>query len=113
MIQRVSTKEKKKRSPENKALKEAVITARPLIGVLGASGANAYANEVHGHASPIEMNATHMCNGCTTYKMQSGRCRGNYGHRRADAVCVSVIMFKQSDAGRVASALHSNQMARA
>ncbi|GBP34698.1 hypothetical protein EVAR_31567_1 [Eumeta japonica] len=34
------------------------------------SRANAYANEVHGHASPIKMYATHMCNGCTTYKMQ-------------------------------------------
>ncbi|GBP81660.1 hypothetical protein EVAR_28749_1 [Eumeta japonica] len=42
----------------------------PLIGVLDASGANAYVNEVHGHASPIKMYATHMCNGCTTYKMQ-------------------------------------------
>ncbi|GBP07548.1 hypothetical protein EVAR_4883_1 [Eumeta japonica] len=27
-------------------------------------------NKVHGHASPIQMYATHMCNGCTTYKMQ-------------------------------------------
>ncbi|GBP09382.1 hypothetical protein EVAR_5806_1 [Eumeta japonica] len=47
------------------ALKATVITARPLIGVLDASGANAYANEVHGHASPIKMYATHMCNVCT------------------------------------------------
>ncbi|GBP61952.1 hypothetical protein EVAR_45009_1 [Eumeta japonica] len=52
------------------SLKAAVITARPLIGVFGACGANAYANEVHDHASPIKMYATHMCNGCTTYKMQ-------------------------------------------
>ncbi|GBP40817.1 Nucleic-acid-binding protein from transposon X-element [Eumeta japonica] len=26
-------------------------------------------NEVHDHASPIKMYATHVCNGCTTYKM--------------------------------------------
>ncbi|GBP62755.1 hypothetical protein EVAR_51707_1 [Eumeta japonica] len=30
--------------------------------------------KVHGHASPIKMYATHMCNGCTTYKMQLERC---------------------------------------
>ncbi|GBP69098.1 hypothetical protein EVAR_87377_1 [Eumeta japonica] len=31
-------------------------------------------NEVLGHASPIKMYATHMCNGCTTYKIQREWC---------------------------------------
>ncbi|GBP94600.1 Probable RNA-directed DNA polymerase from transposon BS [Eumeta japonica] len=30
--------------------------------------------EVHGHASPIKIYVTHMCNGCTTYKMQLEWC---------------------------------------
>ncbi|GBP30208.1 hypothetical protein EVAR_94516_1 [Eumeta japonica] len=30
--------------------------------------------EEHGHVSPIKMYATHMCNGCTVYKMQLEWC---------------------------------------
>ncbi|GBP50083.1 hypothetical protein EVAR_17344_1 [Eumeta japonica] len=30
--------------------------------------------KVHGHASPIKMYATQMCNGCTIYKMQLEWC---------------------------------------
>ncbi|GBP72329.1 hypothetical protein EVAR_90425_1 [Eumeta japonica] len=33
--------------------------------------------KVHGHASPIKMYATHMCNGCTTYKIQLELCIGH------------------------------------
>ncbi|GBP05797.1 hypothetical protein EVAR_97914_1 [Eumeta japonica] len=48
-------------------LKSGVITARPLISVSGASGANAY-HKLKCMATPPQLNICSMCNGCTTYK---------------------------------------------
>ncbi|GBP35998.1 hypothetical protein EVAR_29124_1 [Eumeta japonica] len=64
----------------------AVVSVRPQIGVPSATGANDLNAKVHGHASLIKMYATHMCNGCTIYKIQLDWCNRHS--------CTSTVMHE-------------------
>ncbi|GBP32237.1 hypothetical protein EVAR_27661_1 [Eumeta japonica] len=67
--------------------------------------------KVHGHASPIKMYATQMCNGCTIYKMQiewcirhsSVRSPARNGRYRAPAPCAFTKQFDFCADGRPAA----------